>query len=59
MEKRSERTLVCLEPTLNQKWFEESVKMNLTTSEYVRKLLLDKFMEEGVLTQEEFNKMFT
>jgi hypothetical protein len=60
MQRRSERTLVCLEPMLQDLLIQHQQESEcLTTSEYVRKLLIEKFRADGTLTQEMFNKMFT
>jgi hypothetical protein len=59
MQRRSERTLLCLEPMLQDLLIAHQTKSEcLTPSEYVRKLLIEKFREDGTLTQEMFNKMF-
>lgn len=56
-QRRTERTILCLERTLNDVLQDSSRKEGMTPSEYVRKMLIEKFRGDGSLTEDAFNRM--
>lgn len=56
-QRRTKRTLLCLEPVIDDLLQKEAAKEGKSPSEYVRTLLIKKFRDEELLTYEMFQQI--